>query len=314
MDPLTHGMIGLALSSFAGQPVTLDNPLSIGCAIGAMIPDTDSIMRLFFDDAVYLKHHRGFSHSVPMLAVFSILIAGVLSLVFPETGFGMIWFWSFIGALSHTLFDILNSYGAMLFDRKLKLNLFSLYDPVIAAIGLFLIFKRNLTPADHGVALGVFMGYVVIRWLLKKHAHHLIQDHFKEACPKFEVSILPSLTFFYKWDFIMVGQKKTIIGTINPWTQGLRVVRKLDAQCQTMREIFDQTALGTYFNDFSPHLHIEHEEKDGFVHMRIVDLRYFIRNTFLHHATLELDADNHTITASHLHPYHIKKKVAFQEN
>ncbi len=47
MDPLTHGVIGLAISSFSGQAVSLDNPVSIGAALGAMSPDIDVISRLF---------------------------------------------------------------------------------------------------------------------------------------------------------------------------------------------------------------------------------------------------------------------------
>ncbi len=45
-------------SSFSGEPVSLLNPVSLGCAIGAMSPDIDAVVRIFFNDYEYLKHHR----------------------------------------------------------------------------------------------------------------------------------------------------------------------------------------------------------------------------------------------------------------
>ncbi len=99
MDPLTHGVIGLAISSFSGQAVSFDNPISIGAALGAMSPDIDVVSRLFFNDMVYCKHHRGFSHSLPSLLVLSGLITSGLSFMFPEMIIWQVFLWTFIGAI-----------------------------------------------------------------------------------------------------------------------------------------------------------------------------------------------------------------------
>lgn len=77
MDPVTHGVIGLAISAFSGDPVSLVNPVSLGCAIGAMSPDIDIIAKIK-GDYVYLKHHRGLTHSFPA-RVFDTFIIRIVS-------------------------------------------------------------------------------------------------------------------------------------------------------------------------------------------------------------------------------------------
>ena len=54
MDPITHGLVGVALSAFSGRAVSMDNPLTMGAMLGAMSPDLDFVIRIFKDDAAYL--------------------------------------------------------------------------------------------------------------------------------------------------------------------------------------------------------------------------------------------------------------------
>lgn len=318
MDPLTHGMIGLALSTFSGQAVSLSNPITIGCAIGAIIPDIDSVIRLYADDATYLKQHRGFSHSIPMLIVFSGIIsfgiAWAMKVPLWTLDFWYLWLWSFFGALSHTLFDILNSYGAMLLRKKRKLNLLTLYDPVITALGLTLIFQPRVVWWWHVVAALIFGGYMYYRHVNRQGAARALEgaDFFEGQVVN--IAVLPSLTAFYRWDFIVETSRYTYVGKYNQWNKKTRIIERLDAQCPSMREAFDRTNLGAYFNDFSPYLHIVHTENDSDVTLRVVDLRYYVRNRFLHQATLVLRSQDLQVLSSVLHPYGQNRSVAFDES
>jgi len=313
MDPLTHGMIGLALSTFSGNPVALSNPLSIGCALGAMAPDTDSIVRLFYDDSVYLKQHRGFSHSLPALVVFSIVIASGLRFMFVDHSITQIFFWTFIGSLSHTVFDMLNSYGAMLLKKKKKFNLLTLYDPVIAILGITLIFQRQVNWYLNTIALMAFLSYIGLRYLFRHHACKVLERVYQDLDSVLSVAVLPSLLFFYKWDYIVQGSQYTYVGRYNGLTKGHTLIERLDAQCEHMRDLFDKTQLGEYFNDFSPHLHVVHHHHEEFITLRIMDLRYHVRNRFLHQATLKFDKKSQKVAHSILHPYSEKRSVVFKE-
>ncbi len=331
MDPLTHGMIGLALSTFSGQSVSISNPIALGCAIGAMIPDIDSVIRLYANDATYLKQHRGFSHSLPMLFVFSAVVATAVAFfakvpitqifetiqfadLFRPDHFAAIWLWSFLGALSHTVFDMLNSYGAMLLRKKRKLNLLTLYDPVIAILGIGLIFQRQINWEWNLVAVLLFSLYMLFRHRFRKHAAVDLSTHSDFVGEIQHIAVLPALTAFYRWDFIVTTDAYTYVGKYNQWSKGVRVIERFDAQCPQHRETFDQTALGEYFNDFSPYLHVVHAQEGNAVTMRVIDLRYYVRNRFLHQATLVVDKRSGKIHQSVLHPYGHHRSVAFDES
>lgn len=315
MDPLTHGMIGLALSTFSGQTVSLTNPIALGCAISAMIPDVDSVIRLYADDATYLKQHRGFSHSIPMLVVFSTVVAGGIALAMkvPMDQWGILWLWSFLGALSHTVFDMLNSYGAMLLRQKKKYNLLTLYDPVIAVLGITLILQREVNWLWNGLAVLIFAGYMLFRHQHQKRAALALESYADFEGEIVHIGVLPALTAFYRWDFIVETSSYTYVGKYNQWTKAVKVIERLDAQCPELREAFDKTNLGHYFNDFSPYLHVVHSHHGPSVTLRVVDLRYYVGNRFLHQATLVLDTQSKAVQHSVLHPYGHSRSVVFEE-
>jgi len=313
MDPITHGLIGLAISTFSGQAVSLDNPIAVGCAIGAMSPDVDSVVRLFKDDAYYLKHHRGKSHAIPMLAVFSVAITLGLSFVYTDMAVLQVLIWTFIGALSHTLFDILNSYGAMLLRKKKKMNLLTLYDPVITSLVIWLIVIRDVDVYFNVGLLIIFTFYLMFRSSMKKKASYYLFDSYQPYEHVNDITVLPALMAFYKWDFIINTEKYAYVGNFNSITKKIKIIERLDAQCKDKRAIFDDTALGAYFNDFSPNLHVVHSEDDQKMILRVLDLRYYVNNSFLHNATLEVCKKSNQIIKSELHPYKVKKRVVFDE-
>ncbi len=307
MDPITHGTIGLALSAFSGQPVSLTNPVSLGCALGAMAPDIDAVIRIFSNDMVYLKHHRGITHSVPALALLALGVTGVLYPFFPEMPLLQVLFWSFIGALSHTVFDILNSYGAMLFMKKRKASLLTLYDPVVSLLAGYLILAPNQGMASHLAVIGIFLGYLGLRYHLRRRAHDSLMTLYGSGYTVERIDVLPSLLAFYQWDYIVTARSHQIVGKYNQITGRNTVRRKLRVQPEFVR-LFNQTRAGGYFNAFSPNLHIHTEHHVDRIVLKATDIRYFMRNRFMHHATVVLDK-NHRVLESYIHPYHPDKAI-----
>jgi inner membrane protein len=73
--------------------------------------------------------------------------------------------------------------------------------------------------------------------------------------------------------------------------------------------IVQKTAIGKKFSQMSPSLHIEViDEEPTYVTVRIIDLRYFFRNAFLHQGTLILDSAYNPVE-SVFHPYKLSKAV-----
>ncbi len=316
MDPVTHGVIGLAISAFSGDPVSLMNPASVGCAIGAMSPDVDVITRVLKDEYHYLKHHRGFSHSIPALVGLSGIITLGLSLVYSNFSLLNVFFWTLVGAFSHTFFDILNSYGAKLLapftEKKFKANLLMLYDPVISILALLLIFNKNNTKVFLVSVLISFVGYIGLRFWMRKRARKLVEKHYKHGYKLINIFILPALMAFHKWDFVIESNSHYIVGQINIINGKVKVRKKFKKPAEEIIELFMDTNIGQYFSDFSPIFHIIKTEEMGKVVLKSIDLRYYLRNNFMHHATAIFDED-HNIIESFFHPYKLDKYIYVPE-
>ena len=146
MDPISHAIIGGALSLVNGGEISANNPFLIASMLGAVSPDFDIVYRLK-GEVKYLREHRGFSHSIPGLVILSAGICAVLSLIYPAAALQELFLWAFVGAFSHTFFDYLNSYGVELFGplskRKFTLNLLQIADPIILILmGLSFVFAH----------------------------------------------------------------------------------------------------------------------------------------------------------------------------
>ena len=317
MDPLTHGLVGVAISAFSGTAVSIDNPLTIGAMLGAMSPDLDFVIRLFKDDAAYLEHHRGLSHSIPFLVGFSTIITIMLSQMgFVGFNFLTTLLWTFIGALSHTGLDILNSYGAKLFRKKRKANILTLYDPVISIVGIWLIINGTNTMYELITGVLIIGIYLLMRNISRHNALVTLESYFSKQYKQTDVFVMPSLKAFYKWDFVAHTETHNIVGQFNPWwlmaktEKRIKIQHMMELVDTTYYDLFKSTAVGEIFTRFSPNLHINvtRDELNNQYILRATDLRYFVKKSFMHHATLVLDQDMQFIS-SYLHPYNINKAI-----
>ncbi len=315
MDPVTHGVIGLAISSFSGSPVALSNPVSLGCAIGAMAPDIDIIGKVW-GDYVYLKHHRGITHSVPVLVGLAAIITGGLALFYNDFPTFQVFLWTFIGCLSHTIFDILNSYGAKLFmpftKRKSTIGILMLYDPVVTLLALLLIFNKNSSPWFYLTILSIFVMYLFSRWLIKQRVVQFVEKHYSHGYKIINIEILPALMAFYKWDFIINTNSHNIVGQMNMINKRITERKKFKKPDQETIELFEDTNIGRYFKEFSTNYHIVRFNEGDQIVLKSIDLRYFLRNNFMHHGTAIYDREKNIIH-SFFHPYKIQREILVTE-
>src|SRR5690606_13085996 len=97
MDTGTHFAMGIGLFGLAhldpavtAHPVTAQAVL-LGTVLGSQAPDFDGLFR-FKGGAAYIRNHRGFSHSIPMIFVWTAFIVIILSFthreasLFPQIG------------------------------------------------------------------------------------------------------------------------------------------------------------------------------------------------------------------------------------
>jgi len=304
MDPVTHAVIGVAVSKAAGNGIALSDPATMGIVIGSVFPDIDILLQKW-GDYVYLKNHRGATHSILGLAASAALISAVLSGFYRGAGMQELFLWSMLGCLSHTFFDVFNSYGAKLLwpfnNKKFSLSLMTIFDPVFLA----LLMGYILSGGSIGqVFLGAFAAYLVFRMGMRLAVESGLKKKFKNCSVK--LSVLPSMTGLFRWHFILKTEKSNIVGEKSALKGDEKIMRTLhEIQDEAMDAVL-HSAIGKFFREFTPLFHVTREKVGGVTRYIFIDLRYYVRNNFLHHGVLEFDRNN-SIVKETFNPYSMSR-------
>ncbi len=311
MDPITHAVVGLSIAVLTGEPLAITNPAIIGCAAGAVIPDGDIIMQLK-GDYVYLKNHRGVSHSIPMMFIYSGVITGLLWLIFGNIALGKILLFTLLGCFSHIALDIMNSYGAQILwplnKKRITLDLLLIYDPMLILLCLTIIlpYTRGIIPPY--VAVLIFAGYLILRCLMKRRAQNVAFENLGDKYKPVNFRIMPSMIGLIKWHFILSTGKEKVIGEVNIFPRRFRIIDIKKNLDKSLYKLVIETPIAKFFSQFTPIFHIDCEKKEGNYTFEFIDLRYYIARDFLHHATAVVNKDLEVVT-SLFHPYTRSRNV-----
>lgn len=136
MDPITHGLSGavLARTGFRNKYGIATTWIFI---VSAMLPDIDWVYSLAGEFA-YLKHHRGFTHSL----IGGAALAFVNSLIFYHFSslkrYWLIFRFSLAGIYIHIFLDLITSYGTQIFwpftDHRYSLDTIFIIDLILTGI------------------------------------------------------------------------------------------------------------------------------------------------------------------------------------
>ncbi|NWN90113.1 metal-dependent hydrolase [Marinobacter adhaerens] len=166
MDSITQAALGASIAGLvAGK--TLGRPVLLTGALLATLPDLDVLID-YGTAVANFTQHRGFSHSLFVLAPVSVLLAALLWRWKPEPGFSR---WLLLTALvlmTHPLLDTFTSYGTQLFwpmGPPLAISSIFIIDPLytlplLAGCIAFLI----RPPALPAIAAGLILSTVYLGW------------------------------------------------------------------------------------------------------------------------------------------------------
>lgn len=112
MDTVTHTLVGVGMAN-AFFRRRIGPPAVTILALASNLPDIDGIVHLTGDPTAILLR-RTFGHSLFLLPLWSLALAGILKRFYPNlkirTIFGLI----LLGASVHLFFDLVNSFGVVL--------------------------------------------------------------------------------------------------------------------------------------------------------------------------------------------------------
>jgi inner membrane protein len=213
MDTGTHFVFGLGLGGLAMiDPVFSSHPqgsiaVLLGTVAGSNAPDLDMFFR-FKSNADYIRHHRGLSHSLPAIFVWTILITVGISLLFPAIPWWHFAYWVFLSVVIHVFSDLFNSYGTQAYrpmsKKWVKWNIIHIFDPFIFSTHLFAIIlwmvgaePRVIFPVLY-LLLAAYYGWrTYVHWKLTKK----MPAADPQSRPGDRYTVLPTLSP-YRWNVV----------------------------------------------------------------------------------------------------------------
>ncbi|UUZ79260.1 metal-dependent hydrolase [Paenibacillus sp. P26] len=159
MDTGSHLLFGATLAGLSLlSPAVAHEPrlfhaVLTAALVGSHAPDLDAAARLK-SYAAYIRIHRGWTHSLPALFIWPLVLAWPIAWTFgvPEHG-SLLYGITFAAVVFHVLLDSFNAYGVQClrpFSKQwLHLDVLALFEPVlfgIHAAGLIVWLAAGLNP------------------------------------------------------------------------------------------------------------------------------------------------------------------------
>ncbi len=307
MDTGTHIVMGFAIGGLATlDPVVAADPTTkfavlTAAVAGSQAPDIDTVLKLR-NNAVYIRNHRGATHSIPAVVLWPLLITGVWYFIFPEANLFHLWLWAQIAVFLHVFVDIFNSYGTQAlrpFSSKwVALGVINTFDTFIFTmhvIGL-LLWAFGLPPGYTFVAIYlILIGYYILRFQMQGAIRHSVRRMIPDAE---EIIIAPTIRF-NRWRIAVKSPEFFYVA------RGYR--RSVTILDKYKRVPVPETALFkaarkdknlAAFLHFSPVYRWEMAEYNDCYEVKFIDLRYRSKEYYPFVAVVRLDLD-HKIVGSY---------------
>lgn len=304
MDTGTHIVMGVAIGSLAiaAPELSIETSTAIfsGVLVGSLIPDIDTVLKLR-NNAVYIRHHRGITHSVPAVILWPILITFLLYLMMPSISLLPVWGWTFFAVFLHVFVDIFNSYGTQAlrpFSHKwVALGVINTFDPII-----FTLHVIALVPILNGVNAVypvvtlyiLLIGYYLLRFAVKAAVKGAVRNTIPDST---EVIIAPTMRFF-QWRIAASSKDFHYVG--RAYGRSITIYDRFPIK--ELPDFPEIEAAKTdkniqVFMSFSPIYRWEMVKMGELCEIRLIDLRYRSKGYYPFVAVAHVDKDLHVVNS-----------------
>ena len=182
MDTVTHGLTGWLVARALPDNWKGEHPATATAvvALGSVLPDADNAASLLGSE-LYLRIHRGLSHSLLGISVSSLVVALLFARFGKWKDAKRLFLLALVGQVSHVVLDLLNAYGTQVLqpfsDARLSLDLLFVVDLVFTGIVVAgIAWSRGGRAGPARVAMATLAVYVGIAALLHGRAVDLVRD------------------------------------------------------------------------------------------------------------------------------------------
>lgn len=290
LDTGTHLVMGIAIGGLAlVDPVVADSSAMFGAVmagtiLGQQAPDIDTVLKLR-NNAVYIRHHRGITHSIPAVLLWPIAITAVLMLFFPEVNLFHLWLWTQIAVFLHVFVDIFNAYGTQalrpLSKKWIALGVINTFDPYIFGfhcIGIMLWAFGTDPVWTFGIMYVIIIGYYILRFMVQKAVKHAVHSAIQD---EEYVIVAPTMRFFY-WRIAAASKTHYYVG--RAYRRSVNIYDKFEIvplpRTPHVHAAMQDKNLQSFVS-FSPLYRWEIAElPSGLTEVRLIDLRYRSNNRY----------------------------------
>ncbi|MBS4175163.1 metal-dependent hydrolase [Bacillus sp. FJAT-49736] len=301
MDTGTHLVMGFALGGLATlDPVIAQDSVNthsvlVATVIGSQIPDIDTALK-FRSNAVYIRNHRGITHSIPAVILWPLLVSLLVHFLFPSANMFHLWLWSFIAVFLHVFVDIFNAYGTQairpLSMKWVALGMINTFDPYIFCIhvGGLILWGFGAHP---GYTFLIMYIIIVFYYLLRFQEQWSVRKAVKKKIPDAEKIIIASTIRFFRWRVVVETNTNFYVGIADK--RQIRILdtyKKIPVPKTPEIEAAKKDKNLSAFLSFSPIFRWEVKEKnDHSFEVRFIDLRYRSKGHYPFVAIVQLDED-----------------------
>ncbi|OES45070.1 metal-dependent hydrolase [Domibacillus iocasae] len=305
MDTGTHIVMGFALGGLATlDPVVTADPATkyavmTAAVIGSLAPDIDTILKLR-NNAVYIRNHRGATHSIPAVILWPLLITGALFFIFPDANVLHLWLWSQIAVFLHVFVDIFNAYGTQALrpfsSRWVALGVINTFDSFIFTmhiIGLLLWWLAGFDPSfTFIIVYAILFIYYVLRFQMQAAIRHSVRRLIPDAE---EIIIAPTIRF-NQWRIAVKSPEYFYVA--RGYRRSVTILDKYKRVPVPESVLFETAKRDKNldaFLHFSPVYRWEMAEYNDCYEVKFIDLRYRSKEYYPFVAVVQLDLDYNII-------------------
>jgi inner membrane protein len=300
MDTATHIVMGVSLAGLATlDPVVQNDPMLfnavlVGTVVGSHAPDFDTVFKMK-DNATYIRHHRGASHSIPAVILWGLLVSGAIYLFVPEVSFFHLWIWTFLAVILHVTVDLFNAYGTQALrpfsDKWVAKGIINTFDPFIFALNVvgIIAWALGANPAYTWLTVyTVIILYYVKRYLDKREIVNKIKEYYPDTV---EIATSPTLKQNY-WRVAITTQEYFYVGKVeNRHIEIVDQFKKIPLPDTPIMDVAMSDKNIHAFLNFSPVYRWEINQYDDYTEVRLIDLRYRSNDYYPFVAVVKINPD-----------------------
>jgi inner membrane protein len=306
LDTGTHIVMGLALGGLATlDPVVANHSITatsvvIGTLVGSQAPDIDTVLKLR-NNAIYIRNHRGVTHSIPAVLLWPIGIIAILYPLFPEANLLHLWIWTFIAVFLHVFVDIFNAYGTQAlrpFSSKwVALGVINTFDPFIFAIHVVGLFFWGFG-ADPGYTFLAIYAIIISYYIIRFQVQRRIRCRVKEMIPNATQIIIAPTMKFHEWRIAVISESRFFVGRSSKFN--VKILDEFERVPIPENEVIEAAKKDkniSAFLSFSPVYRWELDEFNEHYEVRFIDLRYRSNGHYPFVAVVQLDLNYNIINS-----------------